>query len=172
MKKSKAARMMKETRVRSGKTQQQLAVDMFQSREYISKQECGKRKIPQVSTKYFVEKYNNPWLALEAVNEYVGWGISRLDGPAAQKDNLHLQILLEDGLQRAIKVLGNVNLTAKLNDMNSIKIDDVRKSAEIMTSVIHFSTLYLATVCEDYEINWQKLWKDHHQTLYSKRLLN
>lgn len=163
---------MKDLRKTKNKTQQQLAVDMFQSREYISKQEGGERKIPPVSTKYFIEKYNNPWLALEAVNEYVGWGISRLDGPGVEEDNFLLQLLLEEELQKAINVLANVNLTAKLHDKHSIKIHDIRKSAEIMTGVIHFSTLYLATVCEKYEINWLKLWKDHHQTLYSKRLLN
>ncbi|MGR9047587.1 helix-turn-helix domain-containing protein [Halobacillus faecis] len=163
---------MKDLRKNKNKTQQQLAVDMFQSREYISKQEGGERKIPPVSTKYFIEKYNNPWLALEAVNEYVGWGVSRLEGPEVEEDNFLLQLLLEEELQKAINVLANVNLTAKLHDKYPIKIHDIRKSAEIMTGVIHFSTLYLATVCERYEINWLKLWKDHHQTLYSKRLLN
>ncbi|MCP3032599.1 helix-turn-helix domain-containing protein [Halobacillus sp. A1] len=171
MRNSKSSQLMKRTRKNKNITQQQLAIDMFQSREYISKQEGGERKLPPVSTKYFIEKYNNPWLALEAVNEYIGWGLTPLDGPSAKNDKYFLQIELEKELKEAIKNISQLKLTNDLYSIHSMEIQDVHKSADAIVRVVHFSTLYLATLCEAYNISWLKVWEDHHANLKSKGYL-
>ncbi len=165
---SKSALLMKESRKRKNKTQQQLSVDMFQSREYISKQERGERKIPPVSTKYFIEKFNNPWLALEAVNEYIGWGLTHLDGPSSKNEGYFLQLLLEQELKSTLEAISKVKWTVNLERKNSMEVQDIQRSAKRVASVTHFSTLYLATICEKYDISWLKVWKDHHFNLRSK----
>ncbi|MCP3028790.1 XRE family transcriptional regulator [Halobacillus sp. A5] len=155
-------------RKRINKTQQQLAIDMFQSREYISKQEGGERKIPPVSTKYFLEKYNNPRLALEAVNEYIGWGITYLDGQNAKNDRFFLQLILLQELERALETVSKVKLKEDLASTNSMEKQDIYKSTKEVAKIVHFSTLYLSMVCETYDISWLKIWKDHHNDLKSK----
>ncbi|WP_028784605.1 helix-turn-helix domain-containing protein [Thalassobacillus devorans] len=156
---------MKKTRKGINKTQQQLAIDMLQSREYISKQERGERKIPPVTTKYFIEKYNSPWLALEAVNEYIGWGITQLDSPRANSDKYFLQLLLEKELLEALETIAQVTWTKDIDYVHSMELQDIHRSAETMASVVHFSTLYLASLCETYNISWLRVWRKHHSDL-------
>ncbi|MBM7554833.1 transcriptional regulator with XRE-family HTH domain [Thalassobacillus pellis] len=172
IKKSKSAQLMKEMRRSKDKTQQQLSVDMFQSREYISKQESGERKIPPVTTKYFIEKYNNPWLALETVDEYIGWGLTRLNGPAANNDNYFLQLMVEKELQEAIEVMTKIKWTDSLYTDRSVELQGIQKSAESLANVVHFSTVYLAALCDNYGINWLKIWKKHHSDLKAKGYIN
>lgn len=160
---------MKKERKSINKTQQQLAIDMFQSREYISKQERGERKIPPVTTKYFIEKYNSPWLALEAVNEYIGWGITQLDStPRSNNDKYFLQLIVEKELKEALKLISQVKWTEDLYSIHSMDLQDIHRSADIMASVVHLSTVYLATLCEEYNISWLKIWEKHHNCLKSK----
>lgn len=171
MRYSKSAQLMKKMRKGINKTQQQLALDMFQSREYISKQEVGERKIPPVSTKYFIERYNSPWLALEVVNEYIGWGLTPLEDTATNNNRYFHQLIVEKELKRALEMISKVNFTKDLNHTPSMDLQDIHRSAEAMARIVHFSTLYLATICEAYHINWLKLWKNHHNDLRSKRYL-
>ncbi|RDY69101.1 XRE family transcriptional regulator [Halobacillus trueperi] len=140
----------------------------MQSRESISKQENGKRKIQPGLTRQFISEYNNPWLALEAVNEYIGWGITQLNSPGKNKDGHFLQLILEKELKEALGTIPKVKWTEDLYNLHSIELQDTRRSAEKIVGVIHFSTLYLATICETYDISWLKVWEKHHNKLKSK----
>ncbi|MGI8314909.1 helix-turn-helix domain-containing protein [Halobacillus mangrovi] len=151
-----------------GKSQKGLSIDVLQSRESISKQENGRRKIQPGLTRQFISKYNNPWLALEVVNEYIGWGVTQLDGLRAKDDRYLLQLILEKELKEALETITYVKWTEDIYRIHSMELQDIQKTAETMTRVIHFATLYLATICETYDISWLKAWKDHHKELKSK----
>jgi len=76
----RAATAAKEARKQIGKTQLQLSMDLFESREAISQQENGRYRVQPNVARYFTEKHNDPWVALEAAAEYTGWGPVKLDG--------------------------------------------------------------------------------------------
>ncbi|WP_281659099.1 helix-turn-helix domain-containing protein [Halobacillus sp. Cin3] len=168
MKNSKAARMMKATRVQSGKTQQQLSMDIFQSREYITKQENGERKIPPSTLQHFTKTYNNPWLALEAAKEYTGWGVTKLDGPAVDLHRSSVREKAIEELQEAIEAMQKVTLTKQPSFTQSFELQDIEKSAEEVIDVIGASTAYVATLCEEYGLNWNQLWENHYRKLQSR----
>lgn len=163
MKESKSAQLMKNMRKGIGKTQQQLAIKMFQSREYISKQESGERKIPPVTTKYFIEKYNNPFLALEAINEYLGWNIKDLDGPAA----IDLKNCAPEKLNEQLKIVLEV-LTRVQKGTNSWHEQEIQTLTKELAKVIHFSIWYLATLSDSTNIEWKRIWEDHHTEMKAK----
>lgn len=168
MKKSKAARMMKESRIQSGKTQQQLSMDMFQSREYVAKQENGERKITPSTVQHFTERNNDPWLALEAAFEYTGWGVTRLDGPAV---DLHRSAVREKALEElreAIDAMEKVKLTKNPSFTQSFELQDIEQSAKEHIDAIGASITYVATLCEEYDLSWNQLWEDHHRKLQSR----
>ncbi|ELK47215.1 helix-turn-helix domain-containing protein [Halobacillus sp. BAB-2008] len=168
MKKSKAARMMKEARMQRGKTQQQLSMDMFQSREYVAKQENGDRKLTPSTVQHFTETYNDPWLALEAAFEYTGWGVTRLDGPAV---DLHRSAVREktlEELREAIEAMEKVKLTKHPSFTQSFELQDIERSAREHIDVIGASMTYVATLCQEYGLNWNQLWEDHHRKLQSR----
>ncbi|WP_176142523.1 MULTISPECIES: helix-turn-helix domain-containing protein [Halobacillus] len=152
-----------------GKSQQQLSIDMYQSREYISKQENGERKIPPAATKHFIGKYNDPWLALEAANEYIGWGILQLNGPAADNHRSSVRLKLEEELNEALESIMKVKVAKNPEYVQSMEFQDIRRSAMEVTDVIHASVIYLATVCETYNVSWLQLWEEHHTKLRSKK---
>ncbi|ASF38178.1 transcriptional regulator [Halobacillus halophilus] len=167
MKESRVGRTLKEFRESLGKSQELFSRDVLLSRESLSKQENGQRKIQPGLTSQFTSKYNNPWLALEAANEYIGWGITSLDGPAARNDRYFLQLILEKELLEAIKAIPEVKLTEDSNSIQSMELQDIRRSVKVMARVVHYSTLYMAMLCDEYNISWLKIWKDHNIDLKS-----
>ncbi|WP_181350513.1 helix-turn-helix transcriptional regulator [Thalassobacillus sp. CUG 92003] len=168
MKESKAARMMKESRIQSGKTQQQLSMDMYQSREYVTKQENGERKLTPSTLQHFTETYNDPWLALEASREYTGWGVTKLDGPAV---DLHRSAVREktiEELKEAINAMEKVTLTKQPSFTQSFELQDIEQSAREHIDAIGASITYVATLCDEYGLSWNKLWEDHERKLQSR----
>ncbi|MGP4061473.1 XRE family transcriptional regulator [Halobacillus sp. H74] len=168
MKKSKAARLMKESRIQSGKTQQQLSMDMFQSREYVAKQENGERKLTPSTVQHFTETYNDPWLALEAAFEYTGWGVTRLDGPAVDLHRSSVREKALEELREAIEAMENVKLTKNPSFAQSFEIQDIERSAREHIDVIGASITYVATLCDQYGLSWNQLWEDHYRKLQSR----
>ncbi|MBA2874666.1 helix-turn-helix domain-containing protein [Thermaerobacillus caldiproteolyticus] len=68
----RAADKVKEARKEANMTQQQLSFEIFESRKSISHQESERYRVQLDISKYFAEKHNNPWGALEAAAEYTG----------------------------------------------------------------------------------------------------
>lgn len=167
-KKSKAARMMKEARVQSGKTQEQLSMEMFQSREYVAKQENGERKITPGTLHHYTKTYNDPWLALEASHEYTGWGPTRLNGPAVDLHRSAVKAKAMEELQEAIEAMDKAKLTIHPSFAQSFEIQDIERSCKEAIDVIHAFTTYVATMCESYDISWTDLWQSHQRKLQSR----
>ncbi|MFG6116926.1 XRE family transcriptional regulator [Halobacillus sp. MO56] len=169
MKKSRVAKTLQDSRARIGKSQEQLSIDTFQSRESVSKQENGKRRVQPGLTKRFIDNYNDPWIALEAANEYIGWGVTQLDGPAADNNPSSVKSVLEEVLNEALESVLKVNFNTEL--AQSMQQKDIRTSANKLVDVVHWSVVYLAIICETQNINWRQIWEDHHSELQSQGYL-
>ncbi|RWZ59863.1 XRE family transcriptional regulator [Halobacillus fulvus] len=168
MKKSRVARSLKNARSEMKRSQEQLSMDFYQSRESISKQEIGERRIQPGMSKQFIEKYNNPWIALEAANEYIGWGITKLDGPAADTHRSSVWLKLEEEMEEAIEAMEKVRMINQPQYIQSFELQDLKRSAQEFADVIHASTIYLATLCENYDISWQEIWEEHQTKIKSR----
>ncbi|RDY70286.1 XRE family transcriptional regulator [Halobacillus trueperi] len=168
MDKSKAGRMLRERRMNEKKSQQQMSMDLFQSREYITKQESGERKIAPATAHHFTKTYNDPWLGLQAAFEYTGIGITKLDGPAVDLHRTAVQAKLEEELGEAIEAMNKAKLTNRPEFAKSYELQDIEKSAREFIDVVHASTTYVATICQEYNISWTQLWEDHHRKLQSR----
>ncbi|QAS52414.1 helix-turn-helix transcriptional regulator [Halobacillus litoralis] len=168
MEKGKASRMLREARLKEGKSQNQMSMDLFQSREYITKQESGERKISPATAHHFTKKYNDPWLGLQAAFEYTGIGITKLDGPAVDLHRTAVKSKLEEELQEAIEAMNKAKITNRPEFTQSFELQDIEQSAREFIDVIHASTTYVATICQEYNISWPQLWEDHHRKLQSR----
>ncbi|MBN8234897.1 helix-turn-helix transcriptional regulator [Halobacillus kuroshimensis] len=168
MKESRSARTLKNFRVRKEKSQEQFSSELMLSREYLSKQETGERKVQPAITRQLIEKYNDPWLALEAANEYIGWGVTRTNAPNSDICKGTVPSRLEEHLTEALESTNKFQLTEKPNIIQSIEMQDIRNSASKIVEVIYWSLMYLALVCETYEIGWIELWEEHYSKLRSK----
>ncbi|UOQ95095.1 XRE family transcriptional regulator [Halobacillus shinanisalinarum] len=143
-------------------------MDVLQSRESLSKQENGERRVQPGITKQFINKYNDPWVALEAANEYIGWGVTRLDGPAADNRRSSVQLKLEEELNEALKAIVKVEISGNSNCVQSMDYQYIQGMASKIVDVVHWALIYLGILCETYNISWLQLWEEHYSKLRSK----
>ncbi|WP_254854066.1 XRE family transcriptional regulator [Halobacillus salinus] len=151
-----------------GRSQEQLSMDFSQSRESISKQENAERRIQPGMTRQFIERYNNPWIALEAANEYIGWGITQLDGPAVDMHRSSVLMKLREEMEEAMQAMDKVKIINRPEFMQSFERQDLERSAQELADVIHAGTLFLATICETYNMSWQNIWEEHQVKIKSR----
>jgi DNA-binding XRE family transcriptional regulator/NTP pyrophosphatase (non-canonical NTP hydrolase) len=164
----RAANAVKEARKDANMTQQQLSFELFESRESISHQENGRYRVQPNISKYFAEKHNNPWVALEAAAEYTGWGPVKLDGEVVDLHRASVAMKTKEELIEAIEAIESVCVA---NHPRSIREFDKQQLEEAILQAIDAIvalTQYVAVICIDYGFSWVKMWQKHRAKLKSK----
>jgi transcriptional regulator with XRE-family HTH domain len=164
----RAANAVKEARKNANMTQQQLSFELFESRESISHQENGRYRVQPNISKYFAERHNNPWVALEAAAEYTGWGPVKLDGEAVDLHRASVTMKTREELVEALEAIESVCVA---NHPRSIRELDKQRLEEAMMQAIDAIvalTQYVAVICADYGFSWVDMWKKHRTKLKAK----
>jgi transcriptional regulator with XRE-family HTH domain len=164
----RAANAVKEARKAAKMTQQQLSFEIYESRESISHQENGRYRVQPNVSKYFAEKHNNPWVALEAAAEYTGWGPVKLDGEMVDLHRASVAMKTKEELTEAIEAIESVCVA---NHPHSIGEFDKRHLEEAILQAIDAIvalTQYVAVICIEYGFSWFKMWQKHRAKLQSK----
>jgi DNA-binding XRE family transcriptional regulator len=164
----RAANAVKEARKDVNMTQQQLSFEIFESRESVSHQENGRYRVQPNITKYFAEKHNNPWVALEAAAEYTGWGPVKLDGEVVDLHRASVAMKTREELTEALQAIESVCVA---NHPRSIKEFDKKQLEEAILQAIDAIvalTQYVAVICIDYGFSWFKMWQQHRTKLKTK----
>jgi DNA-binding XRE family transcriptional regulator len=168
MNNGRAADAVKEARKSVNMTQQQLAFEIFESRESISHQENGRYRVQPNISRYFAEKYDNPWVALEAAAEYVGWGPVKLDGEVVDLHRASVTMKTREELTEALEAMESVcvaNLPRSIKDYDRKQLEEaILQSIDAIVSL----TQYVAVICEDYGFSWTKMWEKHRAKLRAK----
>lgn len=168
MKCGRAANAVKEARKDANMTQQQLSFELFESRESISHQENGRYRVQPNISKYFAEKHNNPWVALEAAAEYTGWGPVKLDGEVVDLHRASVAMKTKEELTEALEAIESVCVA---NHPRSIREFDKKQLEEAILQAIDAIvalTQYVAVICIDYGFSWFKMWQQHRAKLKAK----
>jgi DNA-binding XRE family transcriptional regulator len=164
----RAANAVKEARKDANMTQQQLSFEIFESRESISHQENGRYRVQPNISKYFAEKHNNPWVALEAAAEYTGWGPVKLDGEVVDLHRASVAMKTKEELTEALQAIESVCVA---NHPRSIREFDKKQLEEAILQgidAIVALTQYVAVICDDYGFSWMKMWQQHRAKLKAK----
>jgi transcriptional regulator with XRE-family HTH domain len=164
----RAANAVKEARKNANMTQQQLSFELFESRESISHQENGRYRVQPNISKYFAERHNNPWVALEAAAEYTGWGPVKLDGEVVDLHRASVAMKTKEELTEALEAIESVCVA---NHPQSIKEFDRKQLEEAILQAIDAIvalTQYVAVICHDYGFSWLDMWKKHRTKLKAK----
>ncbi|MGG3846705.1 helix-turn-helix domain-containing protein [Aeribacillus composti] len=168
MKIGRAATTAKEARKQIGKTQLQLSMDLFESREAISQQENGRYRVQPNVARYFTEKHNDPWVALEAAAEYTGWGPVKLDGEVVDLHRSSVTMKTREELTEALEAIESVCVA---NHPKSIRDFDKQHLEEALLQAIDAIvalTHYVAVVCSEYRLPWKDMWEKHRMKLKSR----
>jgi transcriptional regulator with XRE-family HTH domain len=169
----RAATAAKEARKQIGKTQLQLSLDLFESREAVSQQESGRYRVQPNIAKHFAEKHNNPWVALEAAAEYIGWAPVRLDGEAADLHRTSVLLKTQEELEEALESMlaASKKITKNPKCVEAIGKEVIEKSLQECIDAITALNHYVAVICKEYGISWQKVWKQHKLKLIQRRFI-
>ncbi|MGR6115750.1 helix-turn-helix transcriptional regulator [Aeribacillus composti] len=168
MKIGRAANAVKQARKDANMTQQQLAFEIFESRESVSHQENDRYRVQPNISKYFAEKHNNPWVALEAAAEYTGWGPTKLDGEFVDLHRSSVTMKTREELTEALEAIESVCVA---NHPKSIRDFDKQHLEEALLQAIDAIvalTQYVAVICKDYGFSWIKMWSKHRMKLKSR----
>ncbi|OQP06816.1 hypothetical protein B1690_05750 [Geobacillus sp. 46C-IIa] len=168
MSRGRAADAVKAARQKTGMTQQQLSFEIYESRESVSHQENGRYRVQPNISKYFAEKHNNPWVALEAAAEYTGWGPVKLDGDAVDLHRASVTMKTREELAEALEAIESVCVA---NHPRAIREFDKQRLEEAMMQAIDAIvalTQYVAVICMDYGFSWWKMWQKHRAKLQAK----
>ncbi|SET00767.1 hypothetical protein SAMN05421676_102328 [Salinibacillus kushneri] len=165
---SRAANTLKNSRKSTGKTQQQLSMETYLSREAVCKQENGEYKVQPEMAQHFMDQYNNPWVALEAAEEYVGWGVTRLDGRAADLHRSSVKDKTAEELEEALEAIKRVKTSLNPDFVESFQVQEIKQSVQEMMDVVTAGVNWIAVVCDEYKLNWSEQWDEHHRKLKSR----
>jgi hypothetical protein len=170
----RAAMAAKTARREAGVTQLEMTFnDYYGSRESISQQENGRYQVQPELSSYYVEKHNNPWVALEASAEYVGWGPVKLDGEAADLHRTTVTLKTKEELEEALESLRQASrkLTTNPKAMDPADMEVIKKS--ILESIDAITALnhYVAIVCKEYGVSWARMWTQHKLKLIQRRFI-
>jgi len=163
----RAGRAIKQGRKILEKTQLQASLETGYTREAISQQERGDYKVQPHMARYFIEK-GNPWPGLEASNEYLGWGLKKLDGPAADLHRSAVKEKLIEEAKEMLPALADMPTYKSPASLSSFERDDMEYGVGQVMDVAKAALTYIAVCCEDYGLNWYELWEEHDMKLKSR----
>lgn len=160
------ADIFKEVREAAGYTQEQLAMDLFISRESISLAEQGRRKVPKSIRKKLVETLDDGFLAFAIAEEAMGdIFITKLNGERVDLHRSSVKNKTKEELLEAIEWIEAsciVNHPSSMNAEERIKLEEALIQAiDAIYALCHF----VAVICREYKFSWIRLWKKHRKKL-------
>lgn len=170
----RASEAAKTARREANITQLEMTFDEYYgSRESISQQENGRYQVQPELTKYYVEKQNNPWVALEAAAEYTSWGPVKLDGEAVDLHRTTVSLKTKEELEEALAAVCHASKKLTVNPNAADRIDVKEIEVSLLESIDAITALnhYVAILCKEYKISWMKLWTQHKVKLIQRRFL-
>jgi len=170
----RAAESAKFARNQAGMTQLEMTFDdYYGSRESISHQENGRYQVQPELGRYFAEKHNNPWVAMEAAAEYTSWGIVKLDGEAADLHRTSVLLKTQEELEEAMDSIlaASKKLSVNPKCVEVYEKEVIEKSLHECIDAITALNHYVAVVCCEYGVSWAKIWTQHKVKLIQRRLI-
>jgi len=170
----RAADAAKTARREAGVTQLEMTFDEFYgSRESISHQENGRYQVQPELSSYYVEKHNNPWVAMEAAAEYTSWGPVKLDGDAADLHRTSVSLKTKEELEEALAAMNRASRKLTMNPKSIDQMDIKEIEESLLESIDAITALnhYVAIISKEYGISWVKMWTQHKLKLIQRRFI-
>ncbi|QTL51794.1 MULTISPECIES: helix-turn-helix transcriptional regulator [Priestia] len=154
--------------LRKPDSQQQLALELNLSREAVSAYETERTKLPVDIAQRVMEKYDDPWFAINIANKYTGgaW-VQKLDGEFVELDRGNVVLKTVEELKEAIESIEKAPFVKHPKALAAYEMQDVQKSLlQVIDSIVAASHL-VAVSCQEYGFSWNELWDDHNRKLIS-----
>lgn len=148
---------LKETR--GDESQQKLSFDLNLSRESVSAYETGRAKLPTDISQKLMNKYDNPWLAMEIGYEYsAGSGVKKLDGQNVDLHRSSVKAKTEEELEEALIALRNISVVNKPEFISQMDKEKIKEALIQVIDAIYAAKHLVAVLAKEYGFSWLQLW--------------
>lgn len=161
---------IREERKEYGDTQQSLGEALGVSRETICAVENGRNKLTPDLSYEMIKRYNSPFLAMDIAYNYTNSFGIRLNGKNVDTHRLSSTMKTEEELMEILEAM-KVAMKALIKPVESIKhyekegiVSLVHEMFDGITALSNTS----ASLCREYELNWDEEWGVHHLKLRQK----
>ena len=168
---TKAENLLKRTRKKYGITQEKLSQESYQSRQSISMQECGERPINPSTATTITEKYNDPFVAMEAAAEYIGWGISVFDGKAVDLHRASMLMATKREVKEALEKLKELPVAENPSAVKEFEKQNIKEALIEQAEASTFIENNIAVLCKEYGFNWTEVWDSAKKRLKARGYL-
>ncbi|TCT23359.1 hypothetical protein EDD68_10773 [Melghiribacillus thermohalophilus] len=165
---TRVAKIMRQSRKAAGKTQLQIAREANLSRESVTKQENGERKVQPHIAQYYMEKHGDPFVAFEASAEYVKWGPVKLDGGVVDLHRSSVKAKAIEELEEALEALKKINVVNHPDSLSGYERENIRTALLEVAEAMTASANTFSVLCRDYNFSWAEIWQDHYTKLKAK----
>lgn len=154
--------------LRKPDSQQQLALELNLSREAVSAYETERTKLPVDIAQRVMEKYDDPWFAINIANKYTGgaW-VRKLDGEFAELNRSSVVLKTLEELDEAVTSIKKAPFVKHPKLLAAYELQDLKKSLLEAIDVIVAASHLVAVSCEEYGYSWNELWDEHTSKLVS-----
>lgn len=156
--------------VRGKESQLHLSMDLNVSRETISAYETGRvEQMPLDISQKLMQKYDSPWLAMEASHEYTaGSDVKKLDGQNIDLHRSSVKAKTEEELQEALTALKEISVVNKPEYVEQADRERIKEALIQVIDAIYAAKHLVAVLAKEYGFSWLKLWQLHFKKLLSR----
>nr|BDD46671.1 hypothetical protein 14 [Bacillales bacterium] len=152
-------------------TQQQLSMDLYCSREAVSKYETGDRPIPEDLRPKISQRVDHPYVYLEMQLEATGGvGIPVFNGDYIDKHPAAMKDLVQNETNEALDHLGQACMIKPAHMRSEQEKQEMLKVImELLDSVASMMNL-IAVICKEYKFSMKEIFKSWRATLKARRM--
>lgn len=152
--------------VRGKKSQLQIAMEFNVSREAISAYENERAKLPADISQRYMEKFDDPFFAMEVAAEYTaGTWVRRLNGENVDLHRASVRAKTEEELHEALEAISGVCVANRPVAMEEHERKKLEEALIQAIDAIVALTHYVAVICREYGFSWLQIWRKHFAKL-------
>jgi transcriptional regulator with XRE-family HTH domain len=167
-----AGEAVAQARKDKGVTQDQLSMNLYCSREAVSKYETGDRKIPKDLRPSISQALDDPHLYMEMAMEATGRvGIPVLNGDYIDKHPASMSFLVQREADEALDHVRQMDWVKPVEMRTDQEKQDMRKVVmELLDSIASMMNL-VAVICKVYKFSMKEIFEAWRVTLKARRMV-
>lgn len=150
-------------------SQLQLSMEINVSRESISAYETERAEIPVDISQKIMQKYDNPWFAMEVGYSYsAGADVKKLDGANIDLHRASVKAKTEEEIEEALKALKEISVVNNPEFTSQIDREKIETALIQVIDAIYAAKHLVAVLSKEYGFSWLKLWNIHFNKLLNR----
>lgn len=161
---------LRDARVQSGITQNELADELFVSRSLVAMVETGKRDLPNEVVPAAVTKLDCGFLMMEVAAAYTGGAfVTRLNGKNVDLHRASTRDWVEEEFTEAVESVATSKIANKPQALSQDERQSIEESIMQIMDALVAGMHHIVVLCNDYGFSHRAMWAKHYEKLRQKQ---